>query len=106
VPQHFEIYRAGQRWKHDRPVHDARLSIVERMMNDELLTLDDLAVLYRCSRRHARDVLVKLVGFPELAPGSTPRNPLWVRAEVQAYLRRKKIKPAQIPHSALVANGL
>lgn len=68
-------------------------------MNHELLTLDDIADLYRCSRRHARDVITKMVGFPELAPGSTPRNPLYVRVEVRAYLHRKKptlrINPAQ-----------
>jgi hypothetical protein len=68
-------------------------------MNDELLNLGDIASLYRCSRRHARDVITKLVGFPELAPGSTPRNPLWLRTEVRAYLHRKpsstRTNPAQ-----------
>ena len=58
-------------------------------MTDELLDLGDIASLYRCSRRHARDVITKLVGFPELAPGSTPRNPLWLRAEIRAFLHRK-----------------
>ena len=58
-------------------------------MTDELLNLEDIAQLYRCSRRHARDVISKLVGFPELAPGSTQRNPLWLRAEVRAFLHRK-----------------
>ena len=57
-------------------------------MNDELLDLGDIAALYRCSRRHARDVIVKQVRFPEIAPGSTPRNPLWLRVEVRAYLHR------------------
>lgn len=58
-------------------------------MADELLTLDDIATMYHCSRRHARDVVVKAVGFPEQAPGATPRNPLWVRSEVRAYVHRK-----------------
>ncbi len=58
-------------------------------MSSELLDLDDIAVLYRCSRRHARDVLTKLVGFPPVAPGSTQRNPLWLRTEVRAYMHRK-----------------
>lgn len=66
-------------------------------MSDELLTLADLAELYRCSYRHARDVITKLVGFPELAPGSTQRNPLWLRIEVRAYLRRKKNKTRTNP---------
>ena len=55
----------------------------------DLLDLGDIASLYRCSRRHARDVIVKSVRFPEIAPGSTSRNPLWLRVEVQAFLQRK-----------------
>ena len=61
-------------------------------MNDELLDLGDIAALYRCSRRHARDVIVKQVRFPEIAPGSTPRNPLWLRVDVKAFLHRKPAK--------------
>lgn len=63
-------------------------------MND-LLTLSDIAKLHHCGDRHARDVLVKLPGFPPPAPTSTPRKRLWLRSEVRAYLFRK---PAQIPH--------
>jgi hypothetical protein len=66
-------------------------------MNDELLTMADIAELYRCSRRHARDVITKLVGFPDFAPGSTQRNPLWLRVEVRAYLHRKQAKSRTNP---------
>ena len=65
-------------------------------MND-LMTLDDIAEMHRCSVRHARDVIVKVAGFPMEAPTSTPRNRLWLRAEVRAFINRK---PARIPHSA------
>jgi hypothetical protein len=58
-------------------------------MSEELLDLDNIAELYRCTRRHARDVITKLVGFPEIAPGSTPRNPLWLRVEVHWFLHRR-----------------
>jgi hypothetical protein len=58
-------------------------------MTDELLDLGDIATLYKCSRRHARDVITKAVRFPDIAPGSTPRNPLWLRVEIKAYLHRK-----------------
>lgn len=68
-------------------------------MND-LMTLDDIAGMNRCSVRHARDVLVKLPGFPAEAPTSTPRNRLWLRTEVRAFIHRK---PAQIPHIRLKA---
>lgn len=68
-------------------------------MND-LMTLDEIAQMHRCSMRHARDVLVKLAGFPEEAPTSTPRNRLWLRSEVRAFVNRK---PARIPHIRLQA---
>ena len=64
----------------------------------ELLTIEDLAELNRCSLRHARDVIVKMPGFPPEAPTSTPRNRLWLRTEVRAFINRK---PARIPHTKL-----
>lgn len=68
-------------------------------MND-LLTLQEIADMHRCSLKHARDVLVKLPGFPDEAPTSTPRNRLWLRAEVRAFIHRK---PARFPHMGLRA---
>lgn len=62
----------------------------------QLLDLDDIAKLYRVSRRHARDVLVKQPGFPKPAPGSSPKIPLWLEDEIRAYVRRKS---ARIPHN-------
>jgi hypothetical protein len=59
-------------------------------MND-LLTLADIAEMHRCSLRHARDVIVRLPGFPPEAPSSTPRNRLWVRSEIRAYLHRRPV---------------
>ena len=58
-------------------------------MND-LITLDDIATMHRCSIRHARDVIVRLPGFPAEAPTSTPRNRLWVRSEVREFVTRKR----------------
>lgn len=71
-------------------------------MND-LLTLADIAEMAHCSMRHARDVLVRLPGFPDEAPLSTPRNRLWLRSEVRAFVHRKPAKLAQIPHTGLQA---
>lgn len=65
-------------------------------MND-LLTLDDIASMWRCNRRHARDVVVKDSRFPMPAPGSTVKNPVWLRSEVRAYANRKINTDAQIP---------
>lgn len=58
-------------------------------MNDEILTIDDIASLYKVSRERARDTIVKQPGFPEFAPGSTWRLPRWVASEVRAYIRRQ-----------------
>ena len=58
-------------------------------MVEELLTLDDLAGVYKCTRRHVRDVITKTIGFPEPAPGSTMFRPRWLATEVRAFLHRK-----------------
>ena len=68
-------------------------------MND-LMTLPDIADMHHCSLRHARDVIVRLPQFPDEAPTSTPRNRLWLRSEVRAFIHRK---PARIPHMRLEA---
>jgi hypothetical protein len=68
-------------------------------MND-LMTLEEIAQMHRCSMRHARDVLVKIPGFPAEAPTSTPRNRLWLRAEIRAFV---SLKVARIPHNRLQA---
>jgi len=67
---------------------------------NDLLTLADIAEMHRCSLRHARDVIVRLPQFPNEAPTSTPRNRLWLRSEVRAFIHRK---PARIPHISLQA---
>ncbi len=66
-------------------------------MQDELMTLNDIAEMHKCTRAHARDVIVKLPGFPDQAPTSRPRHQLWIRSEVRAFVTRK---PTQIPHTA------
>lgn len=58
-------------------------------MNDELLDYDDIAALYKVKRERARDTIVKQPGFPDLAPGTTWRQPRWVAAEVRSYIRRR-----------------
>lgn len=58
-------------------------------MNDEILTIDDIAAMYKVSRERARDTIVKQPGFPDIAPGSTWRLPRWVATEVRAFVRRR-----------------
>lgn len=72
-------------------------------MND-LMTLADIAEMHRCSSKHARDVLVRLPGFPPEAPTSTPRKRLWLRSEVRAFIHRKpRQNPANDPESRACA---
>lgn len=59
-------------------------------MNDDLMTLADIAQIHRCSERHARDVIVRMDSFPREAPTSTPRNRLWIRREVRQYITRTR----------------
>jgi predicted DNA-binding transcriptional regulator AlpA len=66
-------------------------------MPDELLTLDDIAALYKVSRWQARDNIVKAAGFPSPAPGTTWKKPRWLASDVRQFLRRK---PAKIPQDA------
>lgn len=64
---------------------------------EPLMTIDDIASMWRCSRRHARDVIVKLPGFPTTAPGSGAKHRVWLRKEVRDFAYRR---PAQIPQEA------
>jgi hypothetical protein len=56
-------------------------------MTDELLTLDDIASLYKVSRWQARDNIVKAPGFPKPAPGTTWKKPRWLASDVRQFLR-------------------
>lgn len=58
-------------------------------MTDELLTIDDIADLYKVSRWQARDSVVKSEGFPHIAPGTTWKKPRWLASDVRRFLRRK-----------------
>lgn len=61
----------------------------------ELLNLDDIAALYRCTRNHARDVITKAQDWPSPVPGCTRRRPLWLATDVQKYLSKNCTKTAQ-----------
>lgn len=64
-------------------------------MSDELLTLEDVARMWKCSMRHARDVLVRSAGFPQPAPGSTARHRVWLAEKVREFARGE---PANSSH--------
>jgi hypothetical protein len=52
----------------------------------DLLTIEDIAALWKVERDHARRRLVKLPEFPEPAPGSTRKNQRWRAEDVRRYL--------------------
>jgi hypothetical protein len=64
-------------------------------MSDLLLSLEDIAAMWRCSPRHARDVLVKSPGFPLPAPGSGTKHRVWIAKEVRDFVNRKPAKKPQ-----------
>ena len=54
-----------------------------------LLDLDQIAALFRISRRYARDYLVKKPEFPKPAPGTTKMRPLWTEDAIREFLSPK-----------------
>jgi hypothetical protein len=52
----------------------------------EMMDLDDIARLWKVKRDYARDVLVKMEGFPAPAPGSTRKFQRWLRRDVVAFV--------------------
>jgi hypothetical protein len=62
----------------------------------DLLTIEDIAQMWKCSPRHARDVLVKMPSFPPPAPGSTARHRVWLAESVRNFARGE---PANIPQT-------
>lgn len=51
-----------------------------------LITLQEIADMHGCDVRRAREIIVRHPGFPAPARTSTPRNRVWVRAEVVEFL--------------------
>lgn len=57
-------------------------------MTTDLLTLQDIADLYRVKYRFARDQLTKRPDFPKPIPGSSRKKPLWLVDTIQKYIRQ------------------
>jgi predicted DNA-binding transcriptional regulator AlpA len=57
---------------------------------NELLTLEEIARLWKVTREHARRYIVRLPEFPEPAPGSTRKNQRWRQSEVLAFLNAEQ----------------
>lgn len=61
----------------------------------ELLTVDDIAKLYKVEPHTARDKIIKTPGFPDPAPGSSVRSRRWLASDVHAFVTRKPSTPTQ-----------
>lgn len=64
-------------------------------MTEELLTIDDIAALYKCSRVYARDKLVKRPGFPRPSLALSQKMKRWMRGDVEAWLESQRKKMAR-----------
>lgn len=53
----------------------------------EMLSVEDIAALWKVPKLYARGVLVKQEGFPSPAPGSTRKFQRWLRSQVEAFAR-------------------
>lgn len=51
----------------------------------EMMSVEDIAALWKVPRDYARDVLVKQEGFPSPAPGSTRKFQRWLRRDVELF---------------------
>jgi hypothetical protein len=61
------------------------MSDLSEIWRAEMLSLDDIAALWKVPRDYARDVLVKQEGFPAPAPGSTRKFQRWLRRDVELF---------------------
>ena len=61
------------------------MSDLSEIWRAEMMTLEDIAAMWKVPRDYARDVLVKQDGFPDLAPGSTRKFQRWRREDVLRF---------------------
>ena len=70
------------------------MSDLSEIWRAEMMSLEDIAAMWKVPRDYARDVLVKQEGFPPMAPGSTRKFQRWLKADVVAFAN-----PAKFPQS-------
>lgn len=51
-----------------------------------MMSVEDIAAMWKCERDYARDVLVKMEGFPAPAPGSTRKFQRWRKVDVVKFV--------------------
>jgi hypothetical protein len=66
------------------------MSDLSEIWRAEMMSVDDIASLWKVPREYARDVLTKQEGFPSPAPGSTRKFQRWLRSQVEAFAQGKE----------------
>lgn len=62
------------------------MSDLSEIWRAEMMSIEDIAKMWKVPRDYARDVLVKQEGFPSPAPGSTRKFQRWLKSEVLRFV--------------------
>lgn len=62
------------------------MSDISEIWRAEMMSIDDIAAMWKVPREYARDVLVKQEGFPDPAPGSTRKFQRWRKVDVVRFV--------------------
>ena len=63
------------------------MSDLSEIWRAEMMSVEDIAAMWKVPKLYARDVLVKQEGFPSPAPGSTRKFQRWLRRDVERFAR-------------------
>lgn len=63
------------------------MSDLSEIWRAEMMSVEDIAEMWKVPRSYAMSVLVKQEGFPAPAPGSTRKFQRWLRSQVEAFAR-------------------
>lgn len=64
-------------------------------MNDELMTLDDIAQTLKLRREYVRDRLSKRPDFPRPAVQISQKHRLWALADLHQWQARQQVQAAR-----------
>lgn len=62
------------------------MSDLSEIWRAEMMSVEDIAALWKVPRDYALNTLVKQEGFPSPAPGSTRKFQRWRRVDVLAFI--------------------
>lgn len=61
------------------------MSDLSEIWRAEMMSVEDIAAMWKVPREYALAVLVKQEGFPSPAPGSTRKFQRWLRRDVEKF---------------------